>query len=144
MGTIFSCIKSPKEQSSRRNPITLTDTVNHGVVGPIVQPPRQIDAIHIRNVHPSVVPHESNQVTSVMTLHKAMFDYEARTDEDLSFKKGEILGVVDVAVGDWWYAVSKSTNAEGYIPSNYVAALKSLESELLVIHYYNNKWYLYI
>lgn len=31
--------------------------------------------------------------------------------------------------GDWWFARSKSTRKEGYIPSNYVAKLKSIEAE---------------
>lgn len=59
----------------------------------------------------------------------ALYDYEARTDEDLSFKKGEILEIVNDTQGDWWYAKSRSTKLEGYIPSNYVAKVKSLESE---------------
>ena len=31
--------------------------------------------------------------------------------------------------GDWWLARSKKTRSEGYIPSNYVAKLKSIEAE---------------
>jgi fyn-related kinase len=59
----------------------------------------------------------------------ALYDYDARTDEDLSFKKGEHLEILDDKQGDWWYATSRSTHLQGYIPSNYVAKLKSLESE---------------
>lgn len=33
------------------------------------------------------------------------------------------------AQGDWWLARSKKTRQEGYIPSNYVAKLKSIEAE---------------
>jgi len=29
--------------------------------------------------------------------------------------------------GDWWYARHMSTNAEGYIPNNYVAAVNAIE-----------------
>jgi len=66
----------------------------------------------------------------------ALYDYDARTDEDLSFKKGDFLEILNDTQGDWWFARAKSTTAkvggvkvEGYIPSNYVAKLKSLESE---------------
>ena len=59
----------------------------------------------------------------------ALYDYEARTDEDLSFKKGEILEILNDQQGDWWYARSRTTKLEGYIPSNYIAKVKSLESE---------------
>ena len=59
----------------------------------------------------------------------ALYDYDARTDEDLSFKKGEHLDILNDTQGDWWYARSKTTRLEGYIPSNYVARLKSIEAE---------------
>jgi fyn-related kinase len=59
----------------------------------------------------------------------ALYDYDARTDEDLSFKKGEHLEILNDTQGDWWFARSKATKVEGYIPSNYVAKLKSIEAE---------------
>ena len=59
----------------------------------------------------------------------ALYDYDARTDEDLSFKKGEHLEILNDTQGDWWFARSKATKMEGYIPSNYVAKLKSIEAE---------------
>ena len=59
----------------------------------------------------------------------ALYDYDARTDEDLSFKKGEHLEILNDTQGDWWFARSKPTKLEGYIPSNYVAKLKSIEAE---------------
>ena len=54
----------------------------------------------------------------------ALYDYDARRAEDLSFKKGEHLIIIDNKQGDWWYARSKSTAKEGYIPSNYIAKLQ--------------------
>lgn len=36
---------------------------------------------------------------------------------------------LDILQGDWWLARSKKTRQEGYIPSNYVAKLKSIEAE---------------
>lgn len=62
-------------------------------------------------------------------LFIALYDYEARTDEDLSFKKGNQLEILNDTQGDWWFARSLYTGQEGYIPSNYIAKLKSLESE---------------
>lgn len=59
----------------------------------------------------------------------ALYDYDARTDEDLSFKKGEQLEILNDTQGDWWYARSRTTALCGYIPSNYVARLKSIEAE---------------
>ncbi|XP_040565036.1 tyrosine-protein kinase Src42A [Lepeophtheirus salmonis] len=59
----------------------------------------------------------------------ALYDYEVRTNEDLSFKKGEHLEIINDTQGDWWFARSRTTKLEGYIPSNYVAKLKSIEAE---------------
>lgn len=69
---------------------------------------------------------DPNEATKVFV---ALYDYDARTDEDLSFKKGEHLEIINDTQGDWWFARSKSTKQEGYIPSNYVAKLKSIEAE---------------
>jgi len=71
---------------------------------------------------------------AAMKTFVALYDYDARTDEDLSFKKGDLLEILNDTQGDWWYARAKSSRAagaklEGYIPSNYVARVKSLESE---------------
>jgi hypothetical protein len=59
----------------------------------------------------------------------ALYDYDARTDEDLSFKKGEHLIILNDTQGDWWFAQSKTSKQKGYIPSNYVAKLESIEAE---------------
>jgi len=62
-------------------------------------------------------------------IYVALYDYDARTDEDLSFRKGEHLEILNDTQGDWWLARSKATKQEGYIPSNYVARLMSIEAE---------------
>ncbi|KAI1711052.1 SH3 domain-containing protein [Ditylenchus destructor] len=59
----------------------------------------------------------------------ALFDYDARTDDDLSFKRNEPLEILNDMQGDWWYARSLTTNKVGYIPSNYVAREKSIDAQ---------------
>ncbi|VDM43893.1 unnamed protein product [Toxocara canis] len=68
-------------------------------------------------------------VPKTAPIFVALFDYEARTDEDLSFKKDELLYILNDMQGDWWYAKSKSTGQAGYIPSNYVARDKSIDAQ---------------
>lgn len=76
------------------------------------------------------VPSDSDSSSgSSAKVFVALYDYDARTDEDLSFKKGEHLEVLNDTQGDWWFARSRLTKQEGYIPSNYVAKLKSIEAE---------------
>ena len=59
----------------------------------------------------------------------ALFDYDQRTSEDLSFRKGERLEIINNTDGDWWQARSLDTDMEGYIPSNYVAQSKTIQAE---------------
>ncbi|XP_052578537.1 tyrosine-protein kinase HCK isoform X1 [Peromyscus californicus insignis] len=58
----------------------------------------------------------------------ALYDYEAIHREDLSFQKGDQMVVLEES-GEWWRARSLATRKEGYIPSNYVARVNSLETE---------------
>ncbi|NWZ24602.1 FRK kinase, partial [Asarcornis scutulata] len=67
----------------------------------------------------------------------ALFSYEARTEEDLSFQAGEKLEVLDASHEGWWYArlllpprsVSPGRKLQGYIPANYIAADQTIEAE---------------
>jgi len=70
-----------------------------------------------------------SNASSPYPVFVALYDYETRTEEDLGFKKGEHLEILDNKQGDWWFARSKKTRLRGYIPSNYVAKLKSIEAE---------------
>lgn len=63
-------------------------------------------------------------------VYVALYDYEARTDEDLSFKKGDFLHVENErCTFDWWMATSRASGKTGFIPNNYVAEVKTLEAE---------------
>ena len=62
-------------------------------------------------------------------VYVGKYDYDSRTDDDLSFKKGDLMYIISTDEGDWWFARSKDGGKEGYIPSNYVAEWKSLDAE---------------
>uniref|UniRef100_H2S7D5 Tyrosine-protein kinase n=1 Tax=Takifugu rubripes TaxID=31033 RepID=H2S7D5_TAKRU len=64
-----------------------------------------------------------------VTLFVALYDYEARTEDDLSFRKGEKFQIINSSEGDWWEARSLTTGGNGYIPSNYVAPVDSIQAE---------------
>ncbi|XP_048662551.1 tyrosine-protein kinase Yes [Marmota marmota marmota] len=78
----------------------------------------------------SVVPSSyPTGLTGGVTIFVALYDYEARTTEDLSFKKGERFQIINNTEGDWWEARSIATGKNGYIPSNYVAPADSIQAE---------------
>lgn len=41
------------------------------------------------------------------------YDYDARTDEELCFRKGDLLYIINTK-GDWWLAHSSKDGKEGY------------------------------
>lgn len=67
----------------------------------------------------------------------ALFDYDARTEDDLSLRAGDKLEVLSVSHEGWWYAklllpegsVCPGRKLTGYIPANYIAADQSIEAE---------------
>eukprot|EP00117_Sycon_ciliatum_P009475 scpid85261/ scgid11752/ Tyrosine-protein kinase Src42A; Tyrosine-protein kinase Src41 len=73
-------------------------------------------------------PQQSATPANKANVFIGLYDYEARTDEDLSFSKGELLEVLNNTDGDWWQAKSTVTGKTGYIPSNYVAQHDSMKA----------------
>ena len=104
-----------------------------GYVGPASR-----DQLHIQGNSNQVVlpgvslnpPQDSRQsYVPQGPIFIALFDYDQRTSEDLSFTKGERLEILNNTDGDWWQARSLDTFREGYIPSNYVAESKTIQAE---------------
>ncbi|KAM4522079.1 tyrosine-protein kinase FRK [Odontesthes bonariensis] len=65
-------------------------------------------------------------------VYVALYDYSARTEEDLSFNTGDTLEALDKSSGDWWVAkalTGVSASKQGYIPANYVALVESVDAE---------------
>ncbi|KAM6915322.1 tyrosine-protein kinase FRK [Xenentodon cancila] len=65
-------------------------------------------------------------------LYIALYDYSARTEEDISFNAGDTLEALDKSTGDWWLAralTGISACKQGYIPANYVAPVESVDAE---------------
>ena len=50
----------------------------------------------------------------------ALYAYEARADDELSFEKGERLLVLKQEHEDWRLAMSLKSQEKGYIPNNYI------------------------
>ncbi|XP_051881316.1 tyrosine-protein kinase HCK-like isoform X3 [Pristis pectinata] len=58
----------------------------------------------------------------------ALHDYEPTSERDLGFKKGDRLIVISEK-GDWWKAKSLVSGKEGFVPSNFLARMDTLEVE---------------
>lgn len=118
-----NCFSNPSE---RRDLESVRSGVNP--IEDVIVPSNPMPAPPQEAIRPVVVnPSEPDPPNAKIFV--ALYDYDARTDEDLSFRKGEHLEILNDTQGDWWLARSKRTRQEGYIPSNYVAKLKSIEAE---------------
>ena len=62
-------------------------------------------------------------------LFVAKYDYDPRTEDNLGFRKGDLLYIINTEEGDWWYAQHKDNGDKGFVPSNYIAEYKSLDAE---------------
>ena len=59
-----------------------------------------------------------------------MYDFDPRTEDDLGFRKGQKLKIINNSDGDWWQAQLVGTSLIGYIPSNYVGPCASPETDV--------------
>ncbi|VDO46192.1 unnamed protein product [Brugia timori] len=66
--------------------------------------------------------------TSGKEVLVALYAYESRADGDLSFRKGDVMYLLDHSNSDWWY-VRHSKGGTGYVPRNFVAKQQTVESE---------------
>ncbi|CAF0838338.1 unnamed protein product [Rotaria sordida] len=140
-------VVSPRRSAS--NPSVLTPFVFQQ---PIVAPPgspitilsvsnrlkSNLNNIPIRTSSSSGVSNSSSSVASPViskSIHDnshfqyvAIFDYDARTKDDLTIRKSDLLEIKNKKNHAWWKAKNEH-GQEGWIPSNYVAKRNSLESE---------------
>lgn len=88
-----NCFSSNKQNSSGNDIIE----INPGLDSPPPIPP-QITTPPLEQVRPLAVPQlpsENESTNSNAKIFVALYDYDARTDEDLSFRKGEHLEILN-------------------------------------------------
>ena len=54
-------------------------------------------------------------------VYTALRDFKPKKARELSFKRGEELVVVHTGNGQWWFAHSRASGKEGYVPWSYLA-----------------------
>lgn len=70
-----------------------------------------------------------SQVEANYPLFIGEHDYSSIDDNELNFKKGDMLYIIDDSEEDWWFARDKHSGKEGYIPRNYVKDSKIWDAE---------------
>ncbi|KHJ99617.1 SH3 domain protein [Oesophagostomum dentatum] len=71
-------------------------------------------------------PAPSTQSKSVLECVKALYSFDASTVEELSFRKGELLDIIDHPAHDpdWWMA-RNSVGQQGLVPKNYIEVVST-------------------
>lgn len=94
MGNCFSSQKQSSDNDKLERPPILDDP-------PIPQPTPPVD-----QVRPVPLLPENETINSNAKIFVALYDYDARTDEDLSFRKGEHLEILnDTQVINFYFSI---------------------------------------
>jgi len=123
----MGCVESKKPP--RRPTTTSTGSAYQGAYQLGILNGRSPDSFTTVGSPAPPLPPERQSYIPQGPIFIALFDYDQRTSEDLSFRKGERLEIINNQDGDWWQARSLDTMREGYIPSNYVAEHKTIQAE---------------
>ncbi|XP_070700574.1 tyrosine-protein kinase Lyn isoform X2 [Pempheris klunzingeri] len=83
---------------------------------------------HTKDMLPGQLFQKMEEQSAVGKIMVSLYPYEAMHPDDLGFKKGEKMKILEEH-GEWWKAKSLTTNKEGFIPSNYVGQADSMETE---------------
>ena len=91
---------------------------------------KQVKQTYNENMY-TTITEENLSVKKEITypLYVGRYEYSARTVKDLSFKKEDLLYILNTDDEDWWFARAKHLGQEGYIPSNYVGEYNTLDGE---------------
>ena len=127
------CGKPKKDKYVTRNDESVRSMPPNGQADDRQMEPKRVsgpmDGMNVHQPSSIMSSHSMMQPSKGITVFVALYNYEARTNEDLDFLKGERLQVIDNTDTDWWLAKSLTTYREGYIPSNYVAPELSVNAQ---------------
>jgi len=103
-----------------------------GATNPVVasNSPAHLSSVNIQQPSSAagmIIPTGTRSIRGQIVV--ALYTYQGSEFGDMSFKKGDMMEIVDDTDPDWWVARHLTTGEKGHIPRNYVAFQSSIESE---------------
>jgi SH3 domain len=56
----------------------------------------------------------------MIAMYKALWDYDATDNDELSFKENDTISILEQQDDDWWVGINNRTRQIGMVPANYV------------------------
>ncbi|KAM4695228.1 tyrosine-protein kinase FRK [Discoglossus pictus] len=128
LSCLMPCVFKTKEKTNISN----KDIV---IINKHVQKPENTAVVTFPRTD-QIQRHQENQIVvhipdgaNQTDIYVALYDYQARTDEELSFLAGDKMHILNFVHSSWLKArpLAPRDKAEGYVPANYVAPVSSME-----------------
>lgn len=74
--------------------------------------------------HRSLPADRKNNIKPEESFMVAKYDFQGEKPKDLSFRKGDVVRLIDKKKGGWWFA--EVDNRFGYVPSNFLATKEEM------------------